>query len=281
MVDIATHQFYRRILQELSAHRFRFVVGGTYALSHHTDMQRETKDLDLFVHREDIDAILAVLARAGFHTELTYPHWLGKVHHDGRFVDVIFSSGNGLAPVDEAFFEHASPGELFDTDVLFCPVEEIVWSKAFIMERERYDGADIAHLLLVSSDRLDWERLVRRFGEHWRVLLSHLVLFGFIYPSHRTQIPSWVINDLTARLCVEAAGRESVPVCGGTLLSRAQFLTDIREWGYQDGRLRAGAMNEGEIEQWTKAFEKADAESGHGHGHGRAPLREAGTEKGR
>jgi hypothetical protein len=260
MVDLATHAFYRRILRELTERRFRFVVGGTYALSHHTDVQRETKDLDLFVHRDDIDSILATLSGAGYQSELTYPHWLGKVYHDGRFVDVIFSSGNGLAPVDEAFFEYASKGELFETEVLFCPVEEIIWSKAFIMERERYDGADIAHLLLVCSERLDWERLVRRFGEHWRVLLSHLVLFGFIYPSHRSQIPSWVVEDLTARLCLESAGRESVPVCGGTLLSRAQFLTDVHEWGYMDGRLRSGAMNEQDIELWTRAIKKAKSE---------------------
>ena len=31
-------------------------------------------------------------------------------------------------------------------EVLLCPVEEILWSKGYIQERERYDGADIAHL---------------------------------------------------------------------------------------------------------------------------------------
>ena len=53
------------------------------------------------------------------------------------------------------------------------------------MERERYDGADIAHLLRARADQLAWRRLLRRFGPHWRVLLGHLVLFGFVYPGER------------------------------------------------------------------------------------------------
>ncbi|MDC8448805.1 MAG: hypothetical protein LV473_10645 [Nitrospira sp.] len=47
---------------------------------------------------------------------------------------------------------------------------------------ERYDGADIAHLLHVRSEKLDWGWLLWRFDRQWRVLLSHLVLFGFVYP---------------------------------------------------------------------------------------------------
>lgn len=253
--DAITTTFYRTILRALAEHNFRFAVGGTYALQHHTGMVRETKDLDLFVRREDITAILSTLERAGYASELRYPHWLAKVFDGEKFVDLIFSSGNGIATVDDVFFIHASEGTLFGCPVLFCPVEEIIWSKAFVMERERYDGADVAHLLHVCSDRIDWKRLVMRFAEHWRVLLSHLVLFGFIYPSHTQQIPAWVIEELTERLRQDTvAARQSQPVCGGTLLSRAQFLTDVHEWGYMDGRLRVGAMSEHEIDAWTRAI---------------------------
>jgi len=53
------------------------------------------------------------------------------------------------------------------------------------MERERFDGGDIAHLIRGSGRDLDWQRLLNRFGPHWRVLFSHLVMFGFCYPSER------------------------------------------------------------------------------------------------
>ena len=73
---------------------------------------------------------------------------------------MIFSSGNGIAVVDEQWFEHATEGEVLGVQVLVAPPEESLWSKAFVMERERYDGADVAHIILAVGDRLDWRRLI-------------------------------------------------------------------------------------------------------------------------
>src|SRR4030095_12962312 len=112
------------------------------------------------------------------------------VHSGDCYVDLIFSSGNGVAEVDDDWFRHAVEGEVLGLRVQLTPPEESIWSKAYVMERERYDGADVAHLLHTQADRLDWQRLVRRFGPHWRVLLSHLIVFGFIYPADRARIPA-------------------------------------------------------------------------------------------
>ena len=38
--------------------------------------------------------------------------------------------------------------------------------------------------------------VLRRFGSDWRLLLNHLILFGFVYPSERSRIPDWVIRKL-------------------------------------------------------------------------------------
>jgi len=86
--------------------------------------------------------------------------------------------------VDDAWFARSLTCIILDTPVRIAPLEEIFWQKAYIMERERFDGADIAHPLLKCAHKIDWEHLLRRFGPDWRVLLSHLVLFGFIYPSN-------------------------------------------------------------------------------------------------
>jgi hypothetical protein len=45
----------------------------------------------------------------------------------------------------------------------------MIWSKAFVMERERFDGADVAHLLRSMGPRLDWDRILRRFDRYWEV----------------------------------------------------------------------------------------------------------------
>ena len=74
---------------------------GAYALTFHAGIERHTKDIDFFVRPADLRPTLEVLGAAGFRTELTYPHWLGKAYDDGQFIDVIFNLGNGSAPVDD------------------------------------------------------------------------------------------------------------------------------------------------------------------------------------
>jgi hypothetical protein len=234
--------FYRDSLRLLNRSRIPFMVGGAYALSHYTGIERDTKDLDVFVRPGDCPSVLQVFAEAGYRTQLTFPHWLGKIFHDDYFIDVIFSSGNGVAEVDEKWLHHAEPCGLLGQPVRISPVEEMIWSKGYIMERERFDGADIAHLLRVRGADLDWPRLLRRFGPHWRVLLSHLVLFGFIYPGERDKVPEWVVGRLLKRMAQETASEPARNrLCQGTLLSRAQYLPDVEKWGYEDARKHRAA----------------------------------------
>src|SRR5688572_28454831 len=101
------------------------------------------------------------------------------------------------------------------------------------MERERYDGADIAHVIRASADTMDWDRLLRRFDGNWRVLFAHLVMFGFIYPCDRHRIPAGVMRELIARLDREATVPGPERLCQGTLISRAQYLVDVDRWGYE------------------------------------------------
>lgn len=249
--------FYVAALRALQEARVPFLVGGAYALERYTGLFRDTKDLDVFVRPRDSVPALRALGAAGFGTELTFAHWLGKAFSGEDVIDVIFSSGNGCAPVDDEWFVHAVDATVLGVPVALSPPEEMIWSKGFVMERERYDGADVAHLLRANAERLDWRRLLRRFARHWRVLLGHLVLFGFIYPAERGRIPSWVMAALMRRLGEESRRDGPVePVCCGTLLSRAQYLVDVEHWGYRDARLVPPAsMTEDEVAEWTAAIE--------------------------
>ena len=251
--------FYCALLQTLQRHKLPFLIGGAFGFAQLTGIRRPTKDLDIFIRQRDWDRLAGLAADCGYRTELTFPHWLGKVHSDCGFVDVIFNSGNGVAEVDDEWFAHAVQEEVLGVPVKLSPAEEMIWSKSMIMERERYDGADVAHLLRHCSGLLNWDRLVRRFGSNWRILLSHLVLFGFIYPGERALIPPAVIRDLVNRLLAEldVPTRDS-KVCQGTLLSRGQYLVDIDEWGYEDPRIQPrGSMTEEQIAEWTAAIDKA------------------------
>jgi hypothetical protein len=247
--------FYRAVMERLHQAEVQFLVGGAFAFHHYTGIGRSTKDFDLFVRRADWERALGLLEEAGYAVSRDFPHWLGKAHHQGMFVDLIFNSGNGVAEVDDGWFDHAAQAEVLGVRAMLCPAEEMLWSKAFIMERERYDGADVAHLLRCTAGRLDWERLLRRFGDHWRVLLAHLVLFGFVYPDQRRVIPPGPLVELLRLLAQEqvAAPSEEDRTCRGTVLSRLQYLADLERWGYRDARLEAGTLSPEELELWTQA----------------------------
>jgi hypothetical protein len=252
----ATAQFYARAMQTLDEANVPFLVGGAFALWYYTHICRPTKDLDLIVLPSDRERALDALATAGYRTEITFPHWLAKAFEGDDFIDLIYNSGNGLAPADAEWFTNAPVARLLGRRVRVSPPEELLLGKAFVMERERYDGADVAHLLLSHGARLDWQRLLRRFGGRWRVLLSHLVLFGLIYPTERTNVPDWVLRELLGRLRGEAGeAGEAGRVCYGTLLSREQFLVDVNEWGFRDARLPPlGPMSAEDVDLWTAAI---------------------------
>ena len=230
-----------------------FLVGGAYAFARYTGIERHTKDFDVFIRREDFDKASKLFGKAGYQTELTFPHWLGKAFKGEDFVDLIFSAGNGVAVVDELWFRHAVPSQVFGVDIKLIPAEEMIWSKGLIMERERFDGADVAHVLYAMGEKLDWRRLIDRYGSNWRALYAHVILFGYIYPSHRSRIPQWVMEELAGRLAKEtSAGDASDKVCNGTIISRQQYLTDINDRGYKDARLQPlGNMSAQDIAHWT------------------------------
>jgi len=213
------------------------LVGGAYAMFHYTGLVRYTKDLDLFLRREDEARARAVLSQAGYRTELVDQMWLSKAFWGDIFIDLIFSSGNGIAAVDDDWLRHAPVGEALGVETRMVPPEEMIWSKGYVQERERWDGADVAHLLRACGKELDWRRLMRRFDEHWQVLMAHVTLFSFSYPQDRDVVPRWVwrkLLDRAERQQAEPANPDKL--CRGTLLSRTQYAPDIGLWGYRDAR---------------------------------------------
>jgi hypothetical protein len=246
--------FYLEALVQLGRTTIPFLVGGAFAFVRYVHIDRETKDLDIFIRPEDVRQALALFRGLGYRADLPFPHWLAKVRCGDFCLDLIFSSGNGVARVDDHWFDNPVEREVLGLQLRLCPPEEMIWSKAFVQERERFDGADVLHLLRQLGPSLDWQRLLARFGPHWRVLFSHVVLFGFVYPDQRHCVPAWVRNELTRRFAAEVSDQATL-VCNGTLLSREQYLQDLAHLGYADARIEPmGRMTHEEADIWTAAI---------------------------
>ena len=97
--------------------------------------------------------------------------------------------------------------------------------------------SDIVHLMLCLGDALDWERLVKRVGDNWPLLLSQVLMFSYVYPGHKSNIPAWVKENLLTRAEQEFAREdEDVDLTRGPVISRFSFTIDVREWGFSDPR---------------------------------------------
>jgi hypothetical protein len=232
------------------------VVAGAYAIYEHTGIYRKTKDLDLFFQPEAILPAARALSDAGFVTRLEDAHWLAKATLGEHFVDLIYGMGNGVAFIDEGWIQHSRPGILAATPVRIAPAEELIWHRLFISERHRHDMSDIVHVILCLGETLDWERLVARVGPHWPLLLSQLLMFSYVYPGHRTNVPAWVPERLLEQARAEIGkDEEERDLTRGPLISRFSFTIDVLEWGFSDPRsvLVRAARNHPAVRQICEA----------------------------
>jgi hypothetical protein len=230
-------EVYRRALQALNAASVPYVVAGAYAIYEHTGIYRQTKDLDLFVQPSAVIPAARALHDAGFVMRLEDLHWLAKGFVGDKFVDLIYGMGNGVAFIDDQWSRFAKTGVLAAQPVRIAPAEELIWHRLFINERHRHDMSDVVHLLLCNGDELDWERLVNRVGPHWPLLLAQLQTFSYVYPGYRSNVPSWVMEQLIEQARADIGrDEEDADVTRGPMISRFSFAIDVREWGFTDPR---------------------------------------------
>lgn len=225
-------------LSALLSAKVPFLVGGGYALFDYLGRWRSTKDMDVFLHPQEVTPALSALEQADFTVEITDPAWLAKARRNGALIDVIFCSYNGLFPVDERWFENARPATVLGVPVQIVGPEEMIVSKSFVAARDRFDGADISWLIRATGRTLDWERIERMMTDHWQVLLWQMVHFLYVFPSERHVLPPELMARLMARL-----GRELVSLdpserpCRGPMLDPVLYLAEIASRG-QDPRPR-------------------------------------------
>ena len=227
--------FYGEALRELNRSGLPFLLAGTYALAAYTGISRPTKDLDIFCRAGDCPRILAHFKALGCAIETEDERWISKVRKGERFFDLIFASANGTMPVSDAWFTHARRVEILGTEVGIVSPTELIWSKAFIQLRHRYDGADIVHIILRRHDEIDWTRLLSYMELHWEVLLMHLLNFRWVYPTERDHIPRWLMDELLDRLRHQLElPPPQMKICRGRMFSRLDYEIAVKAWGFAD-----------------------------------------------
>src|ERR1700758_5121197 len=170
-------KLFQEVLVVMNEHQVPYAVSGAFALHQHTGIWRYTKDLDLFLSRQDIKVALELLKQHQYVCEVCDPVWLAKARRDDFFVDLITGMSNGVIVVDDCWIERANPAGVLGVTTRVLAPEELIASKLFVTRRERFDGADIAHVIFALRGQFDWQRVLDLAGGHWEMLFWALVLF--------------------------------------------------------------------------------------------------------
>lgn len=231
---IAAEKYYREALGILNESGLNYLVGGGLAFREYTGIVRDLKDLDLFCKAGEYPKILKLFSEHGYKTELTDVRWLAKLFKNDFYIDLIFNTVNNICTVDDSWFDNAVEGDAYGAPVKFIPAEELLWCKIYVQNRERYDGADVNHIIVKYGHQLDWKRIWSRLEQHWHLLLAQVLIFQFVYPTERDIIPRWLFDEL-----IELAKQQyDLPlpvekVCLGPIIDQTQYQTDIRDWEYK------------------------------------------------
>lgn len=226
--------FYRDVLLALNDHGLPYAVAGAFSLQEYTGICRQTKDLDVFMKAEDIPAALGYLQGLGFRCEIPDPVWLAKAHRGEYYVDLISGMSNAVIIVDDSWMQRTRPVVVAGVPSRMISVEDLLASKLFVIRRERFDGADIAHIIYRTRGRLEWDRVLHLAGEHWEILLWNLMLFRYVYPAHTDFVPPALWQDLLSRYMHLIQHPNPDAPFRGSLVDDNMFTIDVKDWGLEN-----------------------------------------------
>jgi predicted nucleotidyltransferase len=239
---------FREVLLLLNEKQVPYAVSGAFALHAHTGIWRDTKDLDLFLTEQAAVHARQVLQEDGFEIEITDPVWLTKARREDFYVDLITGMSNGIITVGDSWIEGSARTKVTGVQTRVLAAEELIASKMFVLFRERYDGADIAHIIHGTRGRLDWDRLLHLAGDHWELLLYAMLMFKYAYPSKTDFIPKEVWRTMLDRTRQDIEHPNPKAEFRGSLLDERMFAIDVQEWGMKDMLGQSRKHRETEIE---------------------------------
>ncbi len=191
---------YQRVMQEARSAGVSFAFGGAFATAVYTGELRNTKDFDFYVLPKHRDAMKEATRRAGLndHFErLPYDRsWIYRASDGDVLVDVIWAMANQRTQVDASWLGRGPLVEIRGEHVAAIPIEELIWSKLYVLQRERTDWGDVLNLIAAQAASIDWEHLISRLSDDTPLLAAVLVVFGWLTPSRAQAIPVTVWQRL-------------------------------------------------------------------------------------
>jgi hypothetical protein len=217
---------YQRVIQETRSAGIPFAFGGAFATAVYTGDLRNTKDFDFYVLPNDREAMIEAISRAGlqdYHDWVPYDRaWIYRASQGDVIVDTIWAMANQRAAVDSRWLTEGPEVTLRGERLRAIPLEELIWSKLYVLQRERSDWGDVLRLLDAQAESVDWNHLLSRMGEDTPLLTGALAVMAWLAPDRAQQIPDQVWDRIGLR--------RPQPAHDAELSRRRAGLLDSRPW---------------------------------------------------
>jgi hypothetical protein len=217
---------YKRVMKNARERGVKFAIGGALASTTYSGQWRNTKDIDLYIKRSDREKMVEVLSDAGladYYDQKPYDrNWIYRSCRDDLIVDVMWAMANQRAQVDDLWLQGPEvevEGERFR----LLPPEETLWSKLYVVQRDRCDWPDALSLLSAVGAEIEWQHLLERLGEDAPLLSALLTVFEWIYPEGARELPIGLRDQLAHTRLVAR------DISDASSMERARLL-DSRPW---------------------------------------------------
>jgi hypothetical protein len=191
---------YQRVAQEARKAGIPFAFGGAFATAVYTGELRNTKDFDFYILPEDREAMRQAIGRAGLtdhFDRLPYDRsWIYRGSLGDVLVDAIWAMANQRAVVDPLWLSRGPLVEIRGDQLRAIPIEELIWSKLYVLQRDRTDWGDVLNLIAAQTESVDWHHLLDRLGEDAPLLTAVLSLLAWLNPNRALRIPAPVWGRL-------------------------------------------------------------------------------------
>jgi hypothetical protein len=220
-------EVYRSVMQEARGLGMTFAFGGAFATAVYTGELRNTKDFDFYVLPSERETMIEATRRAGLKDHfdrLQYDRsWIYRASDGDVLVDVIWAMANHRAGVDASWLNQGPLVEIRGERIRAIPIEELIWSKLYVLQRERTDWGDVLNLIAAQAASIDWDHLLTRLADDTPLLAAALGVFSWLTPSRAQAIPVTVWQQLGLR------APQPGPEDHADTLARAALI-DSRPW---------------------------------------------------
>jgi hypothetical protein len=199
-IPVLEWEVYQRVIRELRSAGIPFAFGGAFATAVYTGELRNTKDFDLYILPADRERVRDVIRRSGltdYFDRLPYDRsWIYRAGEGDVIVDAIWEMANHRATVDSHWLEAGPAITLRGEPLRAIPVEELIWSKLYVLQRARSDWTDVLNLIDAQAGAIDWNHLLHRLSEDSPLLAAVLQVYLWLVPEGAHSIPAAVRHDL-------------------------------------------------------------------------------------